>query len=154
MDESQYGKFISFVTEFVQKKIVETYHLQEVWIPEDRFVDQKYHSKPKCNVFMSLEFKLPKPDQNAGRRALVLIQGSGNARAGIWANSVCMNDSLEMGSMLPLLDTCRNLNIPLLVMNPNLNSDPETGISIPFSMTMAEHACYVWEQYVLPSGFD
>ena len=39
-------------------------------------------------------------------------------------------------------------------MNPNLNSDPETGVSIPFSMTMAEHACYVWEQYVLPSGFD
>lgn len=75
-------------------------------------------------------------------------------RAGIWARSVCINESLELGSMLPLIDVCRNMNIPVLVMNPNLNSDPETGVSIPFNMTMAEHACYVWDRYVVDSGFD
>ena len=56
--------------------------------------------------------------------------------------------------MLPFIDICRNLNIPVLVMNPNLNSDPETGISIPYNMSMVDHACYVWDKYVKDSGFD
>ena len=109
---------------------------------------------PKCNVFMSLEFKLPRPEENRGRRALVLIQGTGAVRAGIWARSVCINENLELGSMLPFMDICRDLNIPVLVMNPNLNSDPETGVTIPFSGSMSDHAVYVWEKYVKDSGFD
>ena len=113
--------------------MVETYMLQEVWIPEDRHLDTKFHSLPKCNIFMSLDFKNPKPKQNKGRKALVLIQGTGAVRAGIWARSVCINESLELGSMLPFIDACRDLNIPVLVMNPNLSCDPETGVTIPYS---------------------
>lgn len=107
--------------------------LQEVWIPEDLHLDTKFHSLPKCNIFMSLDFKNPKPEQNRGKKALVLIQGAGAVRAGIWAKSVCINEGLELGSMLPFIDTCRDLNIPVLVMNPNLSCDPETGVTIPFS---------------------
>ena len=39
-------------------------------------------------------------------------------------------------------------------MNPNLASDPETGIGVPFSRTMGQHASYVWEHYIKDSGFD
>ena len=39
-------------------------------------------------------------------------------------------------------------------MNPNFASDPETGVTIPFSQTMSDHAVYVWEKYVKDSGFD
>ena len=150
----QYDKIANFVVEFVQKKMVETYMLREVWIPENKHIEEKYHGMPKANIFMSREFKQPKPAENKGRRALVLIQGTGAVRAGIWARSVCINENLELGSMLPFVDVCRDLNIPVLVMNPNLNSDPETGVSVPYSTSMAEHACYVWDKYVKDSGFD
>jgi hypothetical protein len=68
-----------------------------------------------------------------GKRALVLIQGTGEVRAGIWARSVCINHGLEKGSMLPFLDLCQEKDIAVLVMNPNYNRDPETGSIVPYS---------------------
>ena len=104
---------------------------------------------------MSPEFlDQSRAEENRGKRALVLIQGTGAVRAGIWARSVCINESLELGSMLPFIDLCRNLSIPVLVMNPNMSSDPETKETIPFSQSMDVHACYVWNTYVKNSGFD
>jgi len=60
--------------EYVQQKMVETYHLNEVWMPENEHVEEKYHNMPKCNIFMSPEFRRPNVEQNRQkRRALVLI---------------------------------------------------------------------------------
>ena len=81
----------------------EKYNLQEILIPEDKHINAKYRSMPKCNIFMSTEFHVPNPEQNKDRRALVLIQGAGAVRAGIWSRSVCVNESLETGSVLPFL---------------------------------------------------
>ena len=68
--------------------------------------------------------------------ALILIQGTGAVRAGIWARSVCLNENLELGSMLPLIDAAQKQNMPVLVMNPNLSRDPITNKSIPYCGTM------------------
>ena len=75
-------------------------------------------------------------------------------RAGIWARSVCINEGLHTGSMLPIVDLCQRKGIAVLVMNPNYNRDPETGSIVPYSQTMSDHAMFVWERYVLPSGFE
>lgn len=88
-----------------------------------------------------------------GRKALVLIQGTGAVRAGIWARSVCINDSMEKGSMLPFLEIARANNIDVLVMNPNYNCDPKTGVTCPYSQSMQDHAVNVWGRYVADSGF-
>ena len=48
---------------------------------------------------MSEEFY--KPSSNHDKAGIVLIQGTGPVRAGIWARSVCVNESIYMGSMLP-----------------------------------------------------
>ena len=58
---------------------------------------------------------------------LVLIQGTDPVRAGIWARSVCVNENLYMGSMLPQIEWATKLKIPIMVMNPNFNEDPKTG---------------------------
>ena len=36
------------------------YNLQEVWVPEQHHIEEKYHKLPKCNIFMSLGFYRPK----------------------------------------------------------------------------------------------
>ena len=131
--------------------MVDTYGLEEVMIPENQHIPEELHSKPKCNIFISPEFRTPDVESNRGRRALVLIQGSGAVRAGMWARSVCINESLELGSMLPFLSVCRDLNIPVLVMNPNANFDPTSREAIPLGM---QHEKYVWGRYVKDSGFD
>ena len=56
--------------------------------------------------------------------------------------------------MLPFIDLAKRLNLAVLVMNPNYTSDPETGIPIPNSNSMVDHALFVWENYVLNSGFE
>ena len=129
--------------------------MNEVWIPEKKHVDEKFHKMPKCNIFMSAQFRRPNVEANKStKRACVLIQGSGAVRAGVWARSVCIKENLELGSMLPIVDRCYELGIPLLVMNPNFGSDPESGVNIPFSLSMDDHCAFVWEKYVLNSGFD
>lgn len=65
-------------------------------------------------------------------------------RAGIWARSVCINEDLETGSMLPFVDICKKKGVSVLVMNPNFTRDPETGCIIPYSHTMVDHALFVW----------
>jgi len=80
---------------------------------------------------MSREFCVINKDENQMQKALVLIQGPGEVRAGIWSRSVCLKDDLENGSMLPFVDVCREKNIALLIMNPNYNSDPTTGVTVP-----------------------
>ena len=55
--------------------------------------------------------------------------------------------------MLPFIDRCRDLGIAVLVMNPNYTRCPETGAIIPYAHTMSEHATFVWQHYVLNSGF-
>ena len=154
LHKNEYSKLAHFVIDFVQKQMKNTFKLREVMIPENRHIPRKYHSLPKCNIFMSADFYHPKPDLSTNRNALVLIQGTGAVRAGIWARSVCINENLGLGSMLPFIDVCQNKDIPVLVMNPNYACDPETKITVPHSQTMADHAAFVWEHYVIPSGFN
>ena len=92
---------------------------------------------------------------NSKKTALVLIQGTGAVRAGQWARSVCINASNELGSMLPQVDWAVNVKeYSVLVMNPNLSNDEKTGEQIPFCRNMQEHAVFVWEKYILDSGFE
>ena len=93
--KADYDKLADFAVEHVQSEMKEKYDLQEVWIPEKEQIEAKYHQMPKCNIFMSTEFHKPKPKENKGSRALVLIQGTGLVRAGIWARSVTINENLE-----------------------------------------------------------
>jgi hypothetical protein len=50
---------------------------------------------------MSNEFRKENWADNQNKTALILIQGTGQVRAGIWARSVCIQDDFLIGSMLP-----------------------------------------------------
>jgi len=50
---------------------------------------------------MTKEFRKENWINNKNKTALILIQGTGQVRAGIWARSVCINDNFLLGSMLP-----------------------------------------------------
>lgn len=62
-------------------------------VPEPRFYKTDNKTYPKAAIFMSSEFYKPDLDENSKKTALILIQGTGAVRAGIWARSVCINDN-------------------------------------------------------------
>ena len=56
--------------------------------------------------------------------------------------------------MLPFIERSQALDIPVLVLNPNCNSDPRTNQAVFQFDTALDHAVWVWEKYVKDSGFD
>ena len=105
--------------------------LIEVLIPEDKDTPINYRDGPKSDIYMSADF-LPDFKGPVKESALILIQGTGSVRPGVWARSVCLNENLEKGSMLPLIDAAQRNNMSVLVMNPNLRVDPITRAPIKF----------------------
>jgi len=102
--KSDYGMMGDYVTEGIQKQMVNQYGLKEVMIPEEDQLGEADSKDAKNNIFMTPDFYRPDENQkklNAGKTALVLIQGTGAVRAGYWARSVCINANYELGSMLP-----------------------------------------------------
>lgn len=61
------------------------YNMQDIWINHPNLPK----GQPKINILVSDDFFT-----NEGR-CLVLLQGKGEARMGIWARSVCVNDNLR-----------------------------------------------------------
>jgi len=59
----------------------ERYGLNELWIPEDRHLEEEYRHLPRCNIFMTDDF-LPGSAEGIRKKAFVLIQGTGAVRAG------------------------------------------------------------------------
>jgi hypothetical protein len=55
--------------------------------------------------------------------------------------------------MLPFIEKAKANDTAVLIMNPNYNRDPETGVVCPYSQTMDDHAVNVWGSYVLKSHF-
>lgn len=114
------------------------YNMQDIWIS-----NPSKPNGPKINILVSDDFLT-----NEGR-CLVLLQGKGEAKMGIWARSVCINDNLRQGSMLPMLEFAKATGQSVLVFNPNMETDPYSGEKMPYCANMDEHCKYVWENYLM-----
>ncbi|KAA6391619.1 MAG: putative argonaute binding protein [Streblomastix strix] len=73
---------------------------------------------------------------------MFLVQGSGAVRPGQWARALCINDSLETGSILPQLQMCQERGWGCCVFNPNQRCDYPLGEH--------GHSTYVFNQVVIP----
>jgi hypothetical protein len=125
------------------------YNLTTLWVPLNRQtrnnIQTSFHHSgtiPQCDIYASPDFFTNE------ERLLCLIQGTGNVRAGIWARSVCINESLELGSVLPFLDDAVKNKMSVIVFNPNERKDPITGKTIPEFVTMERHCLWVWNNIV------
>ena len=68
------------------------WNYEEIWLPIKDQPTNNHHDQ--VNIFTSNDF------QTNESGCLILIQGSGVVRPGQWARSCCINDSLDIGSML------------------------------------------------------
>ncbi|XP_026749981.2 FAM172 family protein homolog CG10038 [Galleria mellonella] len=78
---------------------------------------------------------------------MILINGSGVVKAGQWARSLIINESLEMGTQVPYIKKALSKGYGVMVLNTNDNYLPN-GKKIKHSGTAEEHARYVWDTYV------
>jgi hypothetical protein len=136
--QAEYEKLGKVVKAVIQSKMENSYGLVRTFIPLNREGPKSYiYSTP--GVLNS-----PRP------RLLLLIQGAGAVRPGIWARSVCINDSLNMGSMLPFLQFAQDENMEVLIFNPNKRRTRRQPI--PENQSLEAHSRYMWRTFI--SGKD
>lgn len=146
-NQKHYEILGDIIQRYVQDEIVNRYKLEEVMIPLDG-----NENEPKCNVFMSESLINQKADSsNQNSKLLLLIQGSGAVRAGLWARSVCINDSLTTGTVFPFLDYANNNNFDVLIFNPNFNSDSKSRKKIRHNESHEDHGIYLWQTFIRKS---
>ena len=101
--QENYDFVAEALMKYIQERMISEKGLREVLIPEDKDTPINYRDGPKSDISMSPDF-LPDFKGPVKDSALILIQGTGSVRAGVWARSVCLNENLEKGTMLPLID--------------------------------------------------
>lgn len=133
----EYNRLGDLVIRYVQEKLKTELEIREIWIPED--------VQERCNIFISKDW------ETNSEKAMVLIQGAGDVRSGIWSRSICINDSLELGSMIPYAKQAVEENYSVIILNPNFNVDILSGKKIKHNENPILHSLYVWEKYVVNS---
>mmetsp|Transcript_25886 Transcript_25886/g.34637 ORF Transcript_25886/g.34637 Transcript_25886/m.34637 type:complete len:211 (+) Transcript_25886:349-981(+) len=137
MTLAEYEAVGDLMTGYLQSVMKNRFGMQEIWVG-----DSANPNGPKVNIFVSDDFFV-----NTGR-CLVLLQGTGACRAGMWARSLCVNENLTVGSMLPMLEFAKATGQSVLIANPNMAKDPLSGVAVPNCGTMSMHCKYIWEHFL------
>lgn len=125
--QTHYNKLTQALIGDVQKRMVEN-GLQKVDLEEDG-----------THIFVS-------PDYDVNTTGcLLIIQGSGAVRAGMWANSVAINSSIDAGTILTTVKWARSIGWAVIVFNPNAPK----SFAGPDSCTA--HTIQVFDKFVAPS---
>ena len=106
--QEEYEEFAIAVRNFIQIKVME----QKLGMIKSSGISEKdyiYYT----NDFFTNEYG-----------CLVMIQGSGPVRPGIWARQCCINESLDIGAMIRFVEKAKELKMSSLILNPNETSKP------------------------------
>ncbi|EAL70527.1 esterase/lipase/thioesterase domain-containing protein [Dictyostelium discoideum AX4] len=108
INQQQYDRLGDIIVKTIQNKMKsEPINLEEHWIPKGE--------TNQCNIFTSKDF-FENPT-----KLMVFINGSGAVKSGQWARSLCINDTLNTGSILPYLNDAISNDFSIIVLNPNYN---------------------------------
>jgi hypothetical protein len=139
VDQKHYDKLGDLLCDWIQALMMDKYKMEKVMVPFD---DELTEGRCQAPIFKSHDWE----DNTKG--ALILIQGTGDVRSGYWARSVCMNDTLELGSMIPDIEFAQQHGLACLIMNPNYSQN-ESKVKVDNKIRgMNHHWNYVWENLV------
>ncbi|XP_067633433.1 FAM172 family protein homolog CG10038 [Eurosta solidaginis] len=137
-NQEHYDKLAEQIPDIVYD-LLEQNGLRRVYVPDD--VPQE-----QATFIFTKPAKLVEP-----KKLMVLIHGSGYVRAGQWARSLIINNSLEHGTQLPYIVRAESLGYDILVTNTNDNYRMIDGVNkpIPRLGSASQHARYVFEKHVI-----
>ena len=140
-EKQTYPSLADQVGTFIQKRMVDEYNLKIKKVPfKEDLTEPETHCR--APIFIS-------PDWSRNtKRALVLIQGMGEVRAGLWARKASINHSLEIGSMLPQIKFAVENDMAILILNPNFERNQNGNPVDSLVSTKESHWNYVFKKFV------
>lgn len=133
IDQVHYDLLALAVTEHVQRLVVGEHGLQKLEVPFLRHHPGGGHG---------WSFLFATPDALTNDRLVVLLVGSGKIQAGLWAQSLCINDNIDSGSVIPYLRDIKEKGWAAVVLNPNVHE------GVPIADSPEAHVDYVWEHMI------
>mmetsp|Transcript_29758 Transcript_29758/g.33186 ORF Transcript_29758/g.33186 Transcript_29758/m.33186 type:complete len:398 (+) Transcript_29758:81-1274(+) len=143
IDQEHYEAISEMVKNYIQEVMAKDFDLQVHNLPLEEDYPEGY---PKVPIFVSKNY-------DTADKLLLLIQGLGQVRAGQWARSLCINEDLSKGSILPYLVEARSRGYAIIVFNPNKNEGRVKNrmVQIRHNKSPENHACYVYDKFVASS---
>ena len=151
LEQDEYEKVGNYVLKYIQYKILSEYDLLPMFIPlnpEKEFRNLKDFLDPdndiaQCQIYCSEDFF-------TNPKCLIIIQGTGAVRIGIWSRQICINDCIEFGSMISYIKTAKEKKYSLIILNPNERNDDNKDKNkiIKEFPTMEKHCNYVYNNII------
>jgi len=158
VNQKHYDSLGDIIIGHIQKLMVEECDMDEVKLPMDEMDE---YDGPYNNIFVS-------KNVYTCDKLLLLNQGSGAVRAGMWARALCINNDLSLGSVIPYIKKGYENGFGVIVLNPNLNSnyvppkevkrqlflgldvniEEPDRVKIKGNGSPVEHVLYVWDRIV------
>ena len=135
-------------------KMVQDYSFEEIRIPLSIDCQDCVHSSIFGTKGSFIFFILLFVGCLVSQTLLVIIPSSGTY-PGIWSRSLCIDEGLLKGSMLPFFHKAMQGNMGIIVLNPNVNNykvvdanGNTTSTPIPYNSTPDKHVLYCWDRII------
>ena len=139
LDQKEYEKVGEYVTKYIQYLILKKYNFIPMYVPSNETSNFYTRIKdiPQCEILTSKNF-------SNFEKCICIIQGTGAVRPGLWARSVCINNNINLGSIIPYIEKFEK-DFSFVVFNPNENFDIDDKNKIikEFNI-MGQHCLYVY----------
>jgi hypothetical protein len=99
--------------------LISKFNLATLYVPNSNINPDYYKrddTQAQCKILITKDFP-------TNSKCLMIIQGTGPAKLGQWARSVCINENLKIGSMAPYLENAIKNKFSVIIFNPNERYD-------------------------------
>ena len=142
LSQQEYDLVGLYVQSFVENLIITKFDLNILYVPnKENNYQNRDETIPQCKILTTQDF-------STNPKCLILIQGTGVVRLGQWARSVCINENLRLGTMIPYVEKAIQNNYSVIIMNPNERKDFKTEEEIKEFNTMEKHSVYVYNNII------
>ena len=137
----EYKDISNYTSNYILHKLITDYEMNLIYVPSNsNNYFQRDKSLEQCIVLASKDIEY-------NPRCLILIQGAGHVKLGVWSNKVCINEGLNKGSMIPFVQIAKNKGYSILIMNPNERFGLD-GKNANIFKNMKEHCEYVYKNII------
>jgi predicted alpha/beta hydrolase family esterase len=119
VSQKEYDKIAKYLRIYIRYLLLKKYDMFIQYVPTD---------KNEINFYKRIKeipqsYILCTDDLETNPTCLVIICGSGQVVSGLFAQSACINENLDQGSIIPYINRARKNNYSVIVFNPNQNYD-------------------------------
>jgi len=144
LGKEEYELVGSYVEKYLEHYLIQNFHLITLYVPNNNSTDftKRDEAQAQCKILTTQDFPI-------NPKCLIIIQGAGPVRLGQWARSLCINDNIYIGSMIPYVDKAINNNFSVIILNPNERTDflDDTKVIEEFS-THEKHSVYIYNNII------